>query len=41
MEKEFEKKIDTCITESLFCTPETNTTLLIKYVCILSRFSHV
>ena len=33
MEKEFEKKIDTCIciTESLCCRPETNTTLLINY----------
>ena len=41
MEKEFEKTIGSCITESLFCITETKTTLLIKYVCILSRFSHV
>ena len=41
MEKVFEKTIGSCITESLFCITETKTTLLIKYVCILSRFSHV
>ena len=31
-----EMQIDTCIriTESLFCTPETNTTLLINYTPI-------
>ena len=29
--------IDTCITESLCCTPETNTTLLINYTAIRNK----
>ena len=41
MEKEFLKYIYTCITESLMCTPETNTTLLINSVCVLGHFSRV
>ena len=36
-------RMDTCIcmTESLGCSPETITTLLINYACVLSHFSHV
>ena len=35
------ERMDTCITESLCCMPESNTTLFINYVCVLSRFSRV
>ena len=35
------ERLDTCITESLCCIPESNTMLFINYVCVLSRFSHV
>ena len=36
MGKEFEKRLDICIciTESLCCIPEANTTLLINYIPI-------
>ena len=39
MGKEFEKRRDTCIcvTKSLCCTPETNTTLLINYAPIENK----
>ena len=36
MGKEFEKE-DTCITESLYCTPETIKTLLIDYTPIKDK----
>ena len=32
--KEYEKKIYMCITESLYCTAEINTTLSINYTSI-------
>ena len=42
MGKELEKRTDICIciTESLCCTPETNTTLLINYVHAVCQLLH-
>ena len=38
MGKELEKKIDACITESLCCTPETDTALLMDSAAAAKSF---